>query len=84
VKVGGDELWLVSGLKRDEIDRNETGKNSVNFSALVFSGVVKKGASVEADRNSSKLAGFAPRSVRSAQWPSRELRSEEQLDQYLI
>jgi hypothetical protein len=28
---GGDELWLVSGLKRDEINRNKTGKNSVIF-----------------------------------------------------
>jgi hypothetical protein len=44
--------------------------------------VVKKGASIETDRNLSKSARFPPRSVWRAQWRSRKLRSEEQLYQY--
>jgi hypothetical protein len=62
----------------------ETWQNSVKFSRLVFSGVVKKGAGVETDRNLSKPAGFRPRSGLSARWSSRDLGSEEQLDQYLF
>jgi hypothetical protein len=63
---------MSSGSIRDEIDRNETGKNSVNFSPLVFRGVVKKGGSIETDRNSSKPDGFPPLSVSSSHTGHRE------------
>jgi hypothetical protein len=39
---GGEELWLVSGSKRDKIDQNETGTKVVNFSPVVSVGLSKK------------------------------------------